>query len=137
MWFSYSDESTYEQDGGESADEFVEIIKQLSFKDGTELAFIYNTGGGYYSCHESNDDDDEDDYYNSDDDNRVYFNGDQCLDDYEYYILLETADGDIKAWSSDYFKASDENISIGDILIKMLNFFQELYNMLIIGNTVI
>lgn len=81
MWFSYSDESTYEQDGGESADEFVEIIKQLSFKDGTELAFIYNTGGGYYSCHESNDDDDEDDYYNSDDDNRVYFNGDQCLDD--------------------------------------------------------
>lgn len=32
MWFSYSDESTYKQDGVESADEFVEIIKQLSFK---------------------------------------------------------------------------------------------------------
>lgn len=126
MYFEYSDESEYEDYDNPPAEEQIDFIKKIEFADGGILALVFNRGstdnGWGEDCGYGE--------YVSVFDDYIYLNGssDHCIG-YGYNILIESANGNLNVIHED----EPESYELDK---KLLDRFQQLYNIMSLGTSV-
>lgn len=130
MYFKYSDESEYEDSGTPPAKEQIAFVKKIEFADGGILALVFNNGSTCDGYKFIGDDDRIYDDYESTFDDRIYLNG---KDDYEitygYNILIESTNRYLHIIHED----EPESYELDK---KLLDRFQQLYNIMSLGTSV-